>query len=78
MKLVFTELEVAAALQKSPAEFAILRPALERLGFPKPLRGIEDRWSIMDVISWVQSSSDYDGLPTGIGNGFAEGKMKFS
>jgi hypothetical protein len=53
MKLVFTVEEVAAALQKSVAEFIALRPLLEDQGFPIPVRGLEDRWSIMDVITWV-------------------------
>jgi hypothetical protein len=53
MKLVFSQHEVAEALGKSPVEFDGLRPSLETLGFPKPLRGLGDSWSIMEVIRWV-------------------------
>ena len=56
MKLVFTVEEVAAALQMSIAEFSDLRPVLEDLEFPKPLHGLGQRWSIMDVISWVNQN----------------------
>ena len=56
MKLVFNIDEVAAALGKTTAEFERLQFTLESLGFPKPVRGLEDRWPIMDVISWVNSS----------------------
>lgn len=53
MKLVFTHAEVAEALGKSIADFDTLRPSLEALGFPKPVRGLGNCWSIMDVIRWV-------------------------
>lgn len=53
MKLVFTREEVAAALGKSPPDFDALRSALEAEGFPLPIRGLAECWSIMDVISWV-------------------------
>ena len=53
MKLVFTRNEIAEALAKSPAEFDHLRPALEGTGFPKPVEGLGDCWSIMAVIRWV-------------------------
>ena len=53
MKLVFSHQEVAEALGKSPVEFDGLRSSLETLGFPKPLRGLGDSWSIMEVIRWV-------------------------
>ena len=53
MKLVFSHQEVAEALGKSPLEFADLRPRLEDFGFPKPLRGLGQSWSIMEVIRWV-------------------------
>jgi hypothetical protein len=58
MKIVFTEEEVAAALQKSVAEFATLRPKLENLGFPRPIAGLGDRWAIMDVINWVNDQGE--------------------
>lgn len=53
MKLVFSHLEVAEALGKTSAEFDQLRPSLENIGFPKPLRGLGQAWSIMEVIRWV-------------------------
>ena len=53
MKLVFSHEEVAEALGKTMVEFDGLRPSLEQLGFPKPLRGLGDSWSILEVIRWV-------------------------
>lgn len=53
MKLVFTRAEVAEALGRTEADFESLRPGLEALGFPKPLRGLGESWSIMEVIRWV-------------------------
>lgn len=53
MKLVFTRNEIAEALAKTPAEFDTLRPSLESIGFPKPVQGLGDCWSIMEVIRWV-------------------------
>ena len=58
MKLVFNIEEVAAALGKTSEEFEKLRPELESLGFPKPIRGLENKWSIMNVISWVNEHKD--------------------
>jgi hypothetical protein len=58
MRLVFNSEEVAAALGKSIEEFQSLRPELEALGFPKPVRGLEDKWSIMNVINWVNATKD--------------------
>ena len=55
MKLVFTIDEVAAVLQTTRSEFDRLRPGLEALGFPPPIAGLEDRWSIINVINWVNS-----------------------
>jgi hypothetical protein len=55
MKLVFDRHEVATALGKTTQEFMALQDSLEQLGFPKPVRGLDDRWSIMDVINWVNS-----------------------
>lgn len=56
MKLVFTVADVAAALQVSPEEFLARRENLESHGFPKPLPGLESRWSIIDVVNWVNGS----------------------
>jgi hypothetical protein len=53
MKLVFNRAEMCEALGKSPAEFDGLRANLELLGFPKPVQGLGECWSIMEVIRWV-------------------------
>ncbi len=53
MKLVFTREEVAAALGKTVTEFDALRLTLEAEGFPLPIQGLAQCWSIMDVITWV-------------------------
>jgi hypothetical protein len=53
MKLVFKQEEVAAALGKTEIEFQALREKLEAAGFPRPVRVLDDRWSIMDVINWI-------------------------
>jgi hypothetical protein len=58
MKLVFKRDEVAVALGKTTEEFSKLQFMLETLGFPKPIRGLEDSWSIMDVINWVNTSKE--------------------
>ncbi len=56
MILVLTPRQVAAAFNKSTGEFENLRAQLETLGFPKPLRGLPDRWSILDVMDWLKFS----------------------
>ncbi len=56
MKLVFNVAEVAATLGKTEFEFRQARAELETLGFPKPIRGLEDKWSIMNVINWVNTA----------------------
>jgi hypothetical protein len=53
VKLVFSEEEVAAALNISVDRFAERRATLEAEGFPKPLPGLERSWSILEVIDWV-------------------------
>ena len=54
MKLVFSKEEVAFALGKSVSHFDEIRAVLEAEGFPKPLPVLGDRWSIMEVITWVR------------------------
>ncbi len=66
MKLVFDLNEVAAALGQTSENFRTLRPKLESLGFPKQLRGLDERWSIIDVINWVNNEGASGG------GGFAE------
>ena len=53
MKLVFTHAEIADALAMSMDEFDQSRPAMEELGFPRPVRGLGNRWSIMEVMHWI-------------------------
>mgnify|MGYP003434653356 FL=1 len=53
MKLVFTREEVAEALGQSVQDFDRVLPKLNSLGFPRPVRGFEDLWAIMDVIRWI-------------------------
>lgn len=53
MKLVFTREEVAEALGQSVQDFDQVLPKLNGLGFPKPVRGLENLWPIMDVIRWI-------------------------
>jgi hypothetical protein len=57
MKLVFTATELAEALQISTEEFHRQRLALEANGFPQPLPDLTERWSIMDVVNWVNGNS---------------------
>lgn len=53
MKFVMTKPEVAEALSLSADEFDQRRNELEQLGFPLPVSGLGERWSIIDVINWV-------------------------
>jgi hypothetical protein len=57
MKLVFNREEVAEALCQSEQEFTAIQEKLEAAGFPKPVRVLEDRWPIMDVINWVNNNN---------------------
>lgn len=56
MKLVFTAAEVAESLQLTLEEFERARAGLEANGFPLPLPGLADRWSIIDVVNWINGS----------------------
>jgi hypothetical protein len=58
MRLVFKREEVADALNMTPAKFDEIRTELESLGFPKPIRGLQEHWAIMHVINWVNSGHD--------------------
>ena len=57
MKFVFTKTEVANALSMSNAEFDTHRPTIEANDFPKPIPGLHERWSIIDVINWINRST---------------------
>lgn len=56
MKFVFTKEEVANALSMPLAEFEQGRMVLEAHDFPKPIAGLHERWSIIDVINWINRS----------------------
>jgi hypothetical protein len=58
MKLVFNRDEVAAAIGKTTEEFNKNLVMLEKFGFPKPVLGLDDCWSIMAVIDWVNTSKE--------------------
>lgn len=53
MKLVFELDDLAAALKMSAEEFSRRRPVLEANGFPEPVPGLDDRWSIIEVVRWI-------------------------
>lgn len=57
MKFVLLKSEVAEALQMSDVEFDNLLPSLTAAGFPKPVDGLVARWSIVDVMLWVNRAS---------------------
>ncbi len=57
MKLVFTLAELADSLQITADQFREHRRSLEANGFPKPLPEIDERWSIMDVVNWVNGNT---------------------
>lgn len=57
MKFVLTKVEVAEALQMTPDELDGALPALFAAGFPKPVEGIGERWSIVDVMLWVNRAA---------------------
>jgi hypothetical protein len=58
MQLVLTESEVASTLKHTLAEFQAMRERLESIGFPKPVAGLEDRWSIIEISNWVNRNED--------------------
>ena len=58
MKFVFEKHEVALALAMSSIEFDNAKANLELMGFPKPIAGLVERWSIMDVMNWVNRNQD--------------------
>lgn len=57
MRFVFIKSEVAEALALSVDEFEERRDDLEQLGFPPPLAGLGERWSILNVINWINRSN---------------------
>jgi hypothetical protein len=53
MKLVFSRVEAAEALGLTDEAFANILPMLFVEGFPRPIPGLGESWSIMDVMQWV-------------------------
>lgn len=53
MRFVMTKSEVAVALALPVDEFEQRRGELEKLGFPSPITGLGERWSIIAVINWI-------------------------
>jgi hypothetical protein len=53
MKFVMAKSEVAEALLLTVEELDLCMVELQLLGFPLPVAGLGDRWSIIDVINWV-------------------------
>jgi len=53
MRFVMTKSEVAVALALPIDEFERRRDELEKLGFPSPIAGLGERWSIIAVINWI-------------------------
>lgn len=53
MKLVFSRQEVAEALGLKDDTFERVLPMLFVEGFPPPIPGLGESWSIMDVMQWV-------------------------
>jgi predicted DNA-binding transcriptional regulator AlpA len=53
MKMVLTRPQVAKALELSVTELDILMPDLYSAGFPRPIESLSDRWSLIQVMNWV-------------------------
>lgn len=53
MKLVFSRPEVAEALGLKDEAFERVLPMLLVEGFPPPIPGLGESWSIIDVMQWV-------------------------
>jgi hypothetical protein len=56
MKMVFNTVEVAEALALSVVEFEQVQVKLYNYGFPQPVPGLEQRWSIISVINWLNQA----------------------
>jgi hypothetical protein len=53
MKMVFNAVEVAEALALTTSEFQNIKDKLYEYGFPQPVPGLGERWSIIGVINWL-------------------------
>jgi hypothetical protein len=53
MKMVFSKQEVAEALGLTCEEFDGQLTHLETCGFPRPIFGLGERWSMIHVVSWI-------------------------
>jgi hypothetical protein len=58
MQLVLTEAEVAALLKYSLADFQAMRDRLSAYNFPRPIVGLEERWSLIEISNWVNRNED--------------------
>jgi hypothetical protein len=58
MRFVFTQFEVANALQIEETLFSQILPLLYENGFPQPLKVLNERWSIFEVMNWVNKQND--------------------
>jgi hypothetical protein len=61
MKLVFSRHEVAEALGLPEDAFVKILPALFVEQFPQPIPGLGERWSIIDVMQWVNRDKPRSG-----------------
>jgi hypothetical protein len=60
MRMVFSKTQVAEALGLTEAEFDRARPELESLGFPKPVIGLVETWSMIHVSQWVNRDDRHE------------------
>jgi hypothetical protein len=60
MRMVFSKAQVAEALGLTEAEFDRKRPELERHGFPRPVIGLVETWSMIHVSNWVNRADPSD------------------
>jgi predicted DNA-binding transcriptional regulator AlpA len=58
MRFVLNLSEVANALQVKEPELRSLLPQLYENGFPQPIKVLSERWSIFDVMNWVNKQND--------------------
>jgi predicted DNA-binding transcriptional regulator AlpA len=67
MKMVLTHAQVAKALEISSADLHDLLPQLYCEGFPRPIKVLSSRWSLIEVMNWVnkQSSAEADNAAAG-------------
>ena len=57
MQLLMTKAETAGLLRMSERRFDQLRPRLEKIGFPKPVKGLGCRWHRLALESWLDNAA---------------------